>query len=180
MGSSPLTRGTLLHLGSCCLAVGLIPAYAGNTARYHITAAVGRAHPRLRGEHAAGADDGRPLGGSSPLTRGTQATQTMADCQCGLIPAYAGNTVCVGESCTSAGAHPRLRGEHPALARGAGFASGSSPLTRGTPVSSSLLVPGQGLIPAYAGNTPSHSGPRALTWAHPRLRGEHPMPTSRP
>ena len=56
-------------------------------------------------------------------------------------------------------------------------ASGSSPRMRGA---HDLLVhhgPGPGIIPAYAGST---SGPRDRTWPqrdHPRVCGEHKMPS---
>ena len=54
--------------------------------------------------------------------------------------------------------------------------SGSSPLTRGTPIGSLRNKRAPRLIPACAGNTPAWSAP-ARTWlAHPRLRGEHLSP----
>ena len=51
MGSSPLTRGTLVVLRLIMRCRGLIPAHAGNTAPRAEAARPGTAHPRSRGEH---------------------------------------------------------------------------------------------------------------------------------
>ena len=135
------------------------------------------------------------IGGSSPHTRGTRASPRTAcrtardhprirgehvhgerrhDVADGIIPAYAGNTV---------------HGQRLALA-----CWGSSPHTRGTPITSRSFGTRDGIIPAYAGNTSNQdaltsslwgSSPhtrgtpsmrcrrRRLPWDHPRIRGEH-------
>ena len=70
VGSSPHTRGALQSRGAFPLAVRIIPAYAGSTAR---RAAGGRArsdHPRIRGEHGERRAGDRAHAGSSPHTRG--------------------------------------------------------------------------------------------------------------
>ena len=88
-----------------------------------------------------------PEPGSSPHTRGTLKrgppggsrrgehvleSDLPVDLH-GIIPAYAGNTLCsLGFVCGS-GDHPRIRGEHPQLIVG--------PAVH------------EGIIPAYAGNT---------------------------
>ena len=51
--------------------------------------------------------------------------------------------------------------------------SGSSPLTRGKPHSSSCRFTARGLIPAHAGKTVEHDVARAEVRAHPRSRGEN-------
>ena len=52
-------------------------------------------------------------------------------------------------------------------------AKGSSPLTRGA-LGGGFPVGGcGGLIPAYAGSTPTPLGGKRISGAHPRLRGEH-------
>ena len=91
-GSSPPTRGTLIHAPAATVAARFIPAYAGNTlhqADYgpkgpvhprlrRNTWYVGRetsasaVHPRLRGEHGGGVGAVEAGFGSSPPTRGTQ------------------------------------------------------------------------------------------------------------
>ena len=50
---------------------------------------------------------------------------------------------------------------------------GSSPLTRGAPVSLTVLEGPAGLIPAHAGSTSKWCGTARKLWAHPRSRGEH-------
>ena len=51
--------------------------------------------------------------------------------------------------------------------------AGSSPLARGTHHVIAFLKPGQGLIPARAGNTVARPVVRKSMRAHPRSRGEH-------
>ena len=131
------------------------------------------AHPRLRGEHPYGWQEGEPVPGSSPLTRGAHPALAVAASLPGLIPAYAGSTVVKSRAIPLARAHPRLRGEH--LVRGIVKIGGmgSSPLTRGAPHRMVTSTWSGGLIPAYAGST--HHGTKAhqTRRAHPRLRGEH-------
>ena len=50
-GSSPHARGTLISLACLALALGLIPACAGNTVLRGILRVSLWAHPRMRGEH---------------------------------------------------------------------------------------------------------------------------------
>ena len=76
--------------------------------------------------------------------------------------------------------HPRSRGEY-TLPQGLhNSLTGSSPLSRGIPFPGRGGGPGQGIIPALAGNTVSSSTPRRPGADHPRSRGEYcPMGTSR-
>ena len=94
-GSSPLTRGKPVRLGSGWIVPGLIPAHAGKTATRRRAGRLFRAHPRSRGEN-----DGDQLrvedgGGSSPLTRGKQGDPARVASGTGLIPAHAGKTLTV-------------------------------------------------------------------------------------
>ena len=193
----PRIRGE--HLGSVVASLaepGIIPAYAGSTDGSHATSVHRqgssphtrgalptsrrqmtrqRDHPRIRGEHLV-----------YKLLQGFRA---------GIIPAYAGSTArrCptpprgLGSSPHTRGArcrtpfpiprcrdHPRIRGEHCAVAI--------------------LSFDDVGIIPAYAGSTPSCPAPpfryrgssphtrgaqgQALSSHqagrdHPRIRGEH-------
>ena len=71
VGSSPLTRGTLMKLVLLLRSKRFIPAYAGNslfTCRKITTFTV---HPRLRGELDISFRFSSMKFGSSPLTRGT-------------------------------------------------------------------------------------------------------------
>ena len=155
VGSSPLARGTRLHIERHALGHGLIPARAGNTPLCVRWACPSWAHPRSRGEHTSAAAGSSPVRGSSPLARGTP--QEIADTapQVGLIPARAGNTNSGIACCNRRWAHPRSRGEHTIQSRAPSSRWGSSPLARGTQVRQSLQAGLVGLIPARAGNTPT-------------------------
>ena len=111
----------------------------------------------------------------------------------GLIPAHTGKTHGRGLSLlgkkphprsrgenawdpatgASMGAHPRSRGQNRIRARSAISSAGSSPLTRGKPVSCGVVGTSHRLIPAHAGKTcPRWSAPTTRR-AHPRSRGEN-------
>ena len=89
-------------------------------------------HPRVCGEHLQPSILNLEAPGSSPRMRGTLGEIRINDVGGGIIPAYAGNTLCV---CVFFGVlwdHPRVCGEHRHQIRLAGFAAGSSPRMRGT------------------------------------------------
>ena len=132
---------------------GIIPAYAGNTSLLLELSAVARDHPRVCGEHLE--QVARRVGqeGSSPRMRGTPSFQPVGTEYKGIIPAYAGNTLCANDCVTDSRDHPRVCGEHRVAEKG-----------HQTP---------PGIIPAYAGNTPSQENTRLLKWDHPRVCGEH-------
>ena len=131
-GSSPLTRGARVFIRGKYLVNGLIPAYAGSTFHSGLACPFLSAHPRLRGEHEKDPPNQAGQRGSSPLTRGALLSCLSCMTRAGLIPAYAGSTVCGGVKRPSRGlipayagstvvphpsaaggtAHPRLRGEH--------------------------------------------------------------------
>ena len=153
VGSSPLARGTRLHIERHALGHGLIPARAGNTPLCVRWACPSWAHPRSRGEHTSAAAGSSPVRGSSPLARGTLLTIFDGLKAVGLIPARAGNTMGLTSSSYAARAHPRSRGEHPRITPRAAASGGSSPLARGTQSHSRCGERRPGLIPARAGNT---------------------------
>ena len=91
-GSSPLTRGKQRRVWLLAAVAGLIPAHAGKTAISGATPGAARAHPRSRGENAAGRWHTTLHLGSSPLTRGKLGELQADAVQVGLIPAHAGKT----------------------------------------------------------------------------------------
>ena len=91
-GSSPLTRGKLLATLGDENDLGLIPAHAGKTLQAAVAVELQRAHPRSRGENAPVKNAVSLATGSSPLTRGKLAFQSVPCGECGLIPAHAGKT----------------------------------------------------------------------------------------
>ena len=91
--------------------------------------------------------------GSSPHTRGAQASEHLGQHVRGIIPAYAGSTDSLSTE--------KFR------------ARGSSPHTRGAPGRRLALVLRIGIIPAYAGSTTPSWNVTGKPADHPRIRGEH-------
>ena len=152
-GSSPHTRGAhpvVLRHGD---RLGIIPAYAGSTSTAALIRSQMPDHPRIRGEHERKEQADEHHHGSSPHTRGAHDRRSPPNPHQRIIPAYAGSTV--KEQCqTWAGPdHPRIRGEHLAVARSAAASPGSSPHTRGAHWVGHPDGGGAGIIPAYAGST---------------------------
>ena len=133
--------------------MGLIPARAGNTGAPVVAGWFGWAHPRSRGEHPHAPSLELDAPGSSPLARGTRPQSGQNAQNWGLIPARAGNTTVFDIYSQNDRAHPRSRGEHPALERPDMSLGGSSPLARGTLEAIDPQLIARGLIPARAGNT---------------------------
>ena len=172
-GSSPHTRGALARAGLASNRVGIIPAYAGSTSRRPGIALSRPDHPRIRGEHRPNGKD-LPLGrGSSPHTRGAPVTLGVSAAPVGIIPAYAGSTICRKRLIFSKADHPRIRGEHTAAGVPSATACGSSPHTRGARRRGIRSRSRARIIPAYAGSTPRGLHCKVHCWDHPRIRGEH-------
>ena len=86
--------------------------------------------------------------------RGTPARRGERGWRRGIIPAYAGNTVSKNWADKDYGDHPRVCGEHIVDSRYRSGLPGSSPRMRGTRRGEHVGQHRQGIIPAYAGNTP--------------------------
>ena len=130
-------------------------------------------HPRIRGEHKIMPNLRRVSHGSSPHTRGAHSDPIASRNRGGIIPAYAGSTPTAAPASRSREDHPRIRGEHDSMTSSAILAFGSSPHTRGARGAGSAPGDAKGIIPAYAGSTPSRRAPMATVADHPRIRGEH-------
>ena len=174
-GSSPRVRGTLSLMISSPTSYGIIPACAGNTGHRLSRRTWTRDHPRVCGEHTPPRASVSASPGSSPRVRGTHGTIGGARAGDGIIPACAGNTICLLVSGFRRRDHPRVCGEHFLLVEVDGDDWGSSPRVRGTRVHVAADLLAGGIIPACAGNT----SPAASRWAndrdHPRVCGEHPV-----
>ena len=139
----------------------------------HAPASYGAAHPRSRGENKMQARDLPFDAGSSPLTRGKLGAALPVPFSHRLIPAHAGKTYPGSGTQASAPAHPRSRGENRAACNDRADRRGSSPLTRGKPVTYADLIGMLRLIPAHAGKTINLSKQFSVYRAHPRSRGEN-------
>ena len=160
-GSSPLTRGKPPPKRPQRRCRGLIPAHAGKTLRPWWRRGSRGAHPRSRGENRCYRWRERHRWGSSPLTRGKLRQRRQGCPVHRLIPAHAGKTPSVSSSTGAAGAHPRSRGENMKKADAEALKQGSSPLTRGKPLSSGFMTLDEGLIPAHAGKTTTRGAGRS-------------------
>ena len=172
-GSSPLTRGKLIHFLGGDLLVGLIPAHAGKTPRRLGCTRMTPAHPRSRGENWKGPEDLDKVLGSSPLTRGKPSVMVVSMTVFRLIPAHAGKTSRRVGGERGLGAHPRSRGENFDQLDEDAAEWGSSPLTRGKLGQVRGRQAYQRLIPAHAGKTSRSPSRRPPAEAHPRSRGEN-------
>ena len=111
--------------------------------------------------------------GSSPLTRGKRLEAAVVLLVLRLIPAHAGKTSWRRSRIARASAHPRSRGENCSRTRSASALGGSSPLTRGKPVTCTDARSSTRLIPAHAGKTRPRRMRTTAIPAHPRSRGEN-------
>ena len=132
MGSSPRMRGTFSASCATVNIQGIIPAYAGNIPAGLYSHRRNRDHPRVCGEHVTATVTNMRIMGSSPRMRGTCLLTLRCFPNKGIIPAYAGNIVCLPGSLESSGDHPRVCGEHLLGLFNADGSKGSSPRMRGT------------------------------------------------
>ena len=92
LGSPPHTRGTLVWRLWKDNALGITPAYAGNTPCAIVSFPSLRDHPRIRGEHFVIVKLIFAILGSPPHTRGTPEIKVTSPFMGRITPAYAGNT----------------------------------------------------------------------------------------
>ena len=172
-GSSPLTRGKPRAEVRLDGLNGLIPTHAGKTRMIFRASALHTAHPHSRGENRA--FDVLAVGrmGSSPLTRGKQGFLALVERGTGLIPTHAGKTMVSSVFIGRPWAHPHSRGENKRAELFDRALDGSSPLTRGKPVSAGRRVCSLGLIPTHAGKTAYARRRPPSPGAHPHSRGEN-------
>ena len=155
----------------------IIPAYAGSTQYRSLPRGRCRDHPRIRGEHLQCFLHFPEPGGSSPHTRGAHRSMDGQARERRIIPAYAGSTHCAASSTRDPKDHPRIRGEHPSSEFETYHDGGSSPHTRGAPVTLGIPTTPVGIIPAYAGSTFRIRLMARCRMDHPRIRGEHQIYT---
>ena len=132
--------------------VGIIPAYAGNSAKSVSVSNGSRDHPRVCREQRRAIPQARSARGSSPRMRGTVLRLLVALRVAGIIPAYAGNRQVSTRRGGQARDHPRVCGEQNLFAVKACVHVGSSPRMRGTVEQFKAAWQTDGIIPAYAGN----------------------------
>ena len=165
-------RGTPVTSVLALVPMGIIPAYAGNTALRFAVPSLFWDHPRVCGEHLIRNDCRISGRGSSPRMRGTRWVNGRSSAVAGIIPAYAGNTTAGMDTCLGYWDHPRVCGEHMLGFHKIAVHQGSSPRMRGTLPRSAHGQISKGIIPAYAGNTIADMTMYAPSWgSSPRMRG---------
>mgnify|MGYP000855737008 CR=1 FL=1 len=176
-GSSPLSRGIRHWWKPLLRRLRIIPALAGNTQGTGFVFRFPGDHPRSRGEYGFVEPLTAVDAGSSPLSRGIQASIVAGNHHGGIIPALAGNTVVSAVVICWARDHPRSRGEYVIVPVVAAGEAGSSPLSRG--IRPRSPQPGQRIriIPALAGNTAvKQASKRTRAGSSPLSRGIQPCP----
>ena len=133
--------------------LGIIPAYAGSTARVD--------------------PQGELTEGSSPHTRGAPPEDIRTPARAPDHPRIRGEHLLTVSCRSPREDHPRIRGEHYLPKEADIFEGGSSPHTRGARLTRYLPKEADRIIPAYAGSTRHSFCHRRPAWDHPRIRGEH-------
>ena len=170
-GLSPLARGKRRWVAARELAMGPIPAGAGETPAERKPQPHERAYPRWRGGNLAKAAEFVGGKGLSPLARGKHRGILRKEGQEGPIPAGAGETRRPSRALRGTRAYPRWRGGNRIAPPWGGFRRGLSPLARGKRFLALPLKSGWGPIPAGAGETHAVSNRGLQVWAYPRWRG---------
>ena len=111
-GSSPRMRGAPRLPLARRRGLGIIPAHAGSTRRYHIACPYSKDHPRACGEHFNRHSYTPYTNGSSPRMRGAPYGPRKRSWRRRIIPAHAGSTLLKSDTSTPTGDHPRACGEH--------------------------------------------------------------------
>ena len=176
-GSSPHVRGAPTAHPANTRPAGIIPACAGSTTIRRSWSDSNRDHPRMCGEHAVPPEPPPRRLGSSPHVRGALEKSVLADVQTGIIPACAGSTNGSGRLSFRMRDHPRMCGEHGQGRLVASADVGSSPHVRGALTLLPTALKPAGIIPACAGSTAVKSEASSHPGDHPRMCGEHDMPT---
>ena len=111
--------------------------------------------------------------GSSPRMRGALGNRASGGRRDRIIPAYAGSTRPRSRATFQLRDHPRVCGEHVFHVSPREPHEGSSPRMRGAPFKFSFRDLYHGIIPAYAGSTPTLTFKHYDRPDHPRVCGEH-------
>ena len=177
-GSPPRQRGARPRRGRPERGLRITPASAGSTPTEAGTRAKESDHPRVSGEHKATAYAAQPGDGSPPRQRGARRAGQPRVRRIGITPASAGSTADAtgaGRPCSD---HPRVSGEHAAFPRPRACRVGSPPRQRGALYLSCRIPPKLRITPASAGSTAPRPRAPAGSADHPRVSGEHEVPTS--
>ena len=153
------------------IALGSIPARAGQTSMIWPANTACRVDPRSRGADPPNRGGAFAGVGRSPLARGRPDRRGDAKLGAGSIPARAGQTIPDSGSDLRLRVDPRSRGADACGALTRYPDGGRSPLARGRHNKFRYTQPRQRSIPARAGQTPRRLQSRARSGVDPRSRG---------
>ena len=150
-----------------------IPAYAGKTFAWTVSAAQRPEHPRVCGENPTHATPRVPQSGTSPRMRGKPSRCGYGTRWTRNIPAYAGKTSEARRRRPRPPEHPRVCGENLRAPASRVRLLGTSPRMRGKRIADSTSTIRMGNIPAYAGKTLQLQPDQVILEEHPRVCGEN-------
>ena len=170
-GLSPRVRGKPLTGFAFVVAVGSIPACAGETVNGCAMFGMIRVYPRVCGGNSGKSYCKGCAMGLSPRVRGKLPAAISGFMAERSIPACAGETHNSVRPVISAKVYPRVCGGNPAK-HGAGWThEGLSPRVRGKPAAAPISANPAGSIPACAGETGATAGAAACSKVYPRVCG---------
>ena len=164
-------RGNLLERYASRIAVGSIPAYAGEPRRYPAAGRRVAVYPRVCGGTRCRLRQAHPVGGLSPRMRGNRWGQKGGHIRIGSIPAYAGEPRTLPPKSGRMPVYPRVCGGTPRCRRETAALRGLSPRMRGNPLPGRQPTADRGSIPAYAGEPPAQGCPGRPRRVYPRVCG---------
>ena len=148
-----------------------IPACAGQPVAHHFVLCAGGAYPRVCGATANRCSALARFAGLSPRVRGNLTLGLCAAPIPGPIPACAGQPAGHLEGRMPGGAYPRVCGATETTPQWPSLPWGLSPRVRGNPETPTRQQPGNGPIPACAGQPLEHFRKVAAVGAYPRVCG---------
>ena len=149
----------------------IIPAHAGQTRGSSSNSSRTKDHPRACGANASNAFFAASAAGSSPRMRGKPLIRADKVMGIRIIPAHAGQTVCVAHANAVEADHPRACGANEAWDGTSAPPDGSSPRMRGKRTHRIRHQCGDRIIPAHAGQTVLARHWVASLTDHPRACG---------
>ena len=171
LGLSPRARGNLVDRSVHVVAVGTIPACAGEPADGCQVATASGDYPRVRGGTSMARARTVAKSGLSPRARGNPARRAQPGLPSGTIPACAGEPRAYCSCSAMAWDYPRVRGGTIVMGSYGESWPGLSPRARGNPQCAHRSDPLRRTIPACAGEPEFRVLLRVREGDYPRVRG---------
>ena len=170
-GLSPRGRGKPPFTPGSPLALGSIPAWAGETLSLTCTGSISAVYPRVGGGNTAACLVNCLAAGLSPRGRGKRANMRANNCDIGSIPAWAGETYAQTLTAPRREVYPRVGGGNTAHDGGLYKGYGLSPRGRGKHFLRRIICSREGSIPAWAGETTTRITISDIAMVYPRVGG---------